>query len=477
MKKLIFEVKIYFLVFTFSLISFSCSDSTSGNDNASFSGKVTLEDQIDHSDVTVSLYRLVELDTALARINLDYPNIGVQISQETEFDHRGQTPIASTTTSADGSWEIKIEEDVYNVVFEKEGFGWKYEYSRSKGTANTKTMSALIDVSSFVNSANITFEADKIYNIPNDILLFNTQNITFELGTTLLFANGASLEVYNDVTISSEGTGNSFIKLLNKEVDERGFGIVFENNTSSINLNRFFVSGLLFGVDIQECENVELTNSYFQKITGSALEVVNSVLSLSNCTFENNDDVQCLIDFGECRIQKSIFLQGDKGLYLNNSEFEIGNNLFAKNITFGIGGEVITNGNISSIRNCKFDNNGIGVWLKQAGSFLEIDHNNFSNNIQSITCESTSYPKVKSNNFFSVSTFHLAMYATGSHGIWDETIQTEDISGTDNWWSTINESAIQGWVRDGLYSGGEEWLGSVVYLPISSEMISKSGIQ
>ena len=47
--------------------------------------------------VTVSLYAPVELpvesrmpaaDTALVRINQEYPNIGVQISQETEFDQR-----------------------------------------------------------------------------------------------------------------------------------------------------------------------------------------------------------------------------------------------------------------------------------------------------------------------------------------------------------------------------------------------------
>jgi len=77
-----------------SLILFTCSSPNSSGDKVTFSpmknsgqaGTVTLEDTTDFSGVTVSLYEPVELDTALVRINEKYPNIGVQISQETEFD-------------------------------------------------------------------------------------------------------------------------------------------------------------------------------------------------------------------------------------------------------------------------------------------------------------------------------------------------------------------------------------------------------
>ena len=76
-------------------------------DKTTASGTVKLEGQTNHSGVKVSLYKLVELDTTLVRIIKQYPNIGVQISQETEFYHREQTPVYTTYTNKDGKWKIK----------------------------------------------------------------------------------------------------------------------------------------------------------------------------------------------------------------------------------------------------------------------------------------------------------------------------------------------------------------------------------
>ena len=88
-------MKKYIVLFLiFNLVSFifsSCKESTKP-ETVTFSGTVTLESESDYSPigaggVKVSLYKPVELDTALVRINQQYPQIGVQISQETEFDH------------------------------------------------------------------------------------------------------------------------------------------------------------------------------------------------------------------------------------------------------------------------------------------------------------------------------------------------------------------------------------------------------
>ncbi|HDH31625.1 MAG TPA: hypothetical protein ENH26_02530 [Candidatus Wolfebacteria bacterium] len=55
------------------------------------------------------------------------PNIGIQISQETEFYHRKQTPVYTTNTNKDGKWEIKdVDKDNYNIVAEKNEYGFKY---------------------------------------------------------------------------------------------------------------------------------------------------------------------------------------------------------------------------------------------------------------------------------------------------------------------------------------------------------------
>ncbi len=86
----------FLTLLSFVIFLLSCSQPNE-NDLVTFSGTVTLEDTTDYSGVTVSLYKPVELpaggrmpsaDTALVRINQQYANIGFQISQETEFDHR-----------------------------------------------------------------------------------------------------------------------------------------------------------------------------------------------------------------------------------------------------------------------------------------------------------------------------------------------------------------------------------------------------
>lgn len=110
-----------FLPFSlFLLTCITCSKSPSENETVVFTGTVTLEGKQDHSGVTVSLYKPVELDTALVRINQQYPQIGVQISQETEFDHREHSPSYSTSTNA-----LKIEDvtpGTYNVIAEKDSY-------------------------------------------------------------------------------------------------------------------------------------------------------------------------------------------------------------------------------------------------------------------------------------------------------------------------------------------------------------------
>jgi hypothetical protein len=88
LNKTLLKLIFFFLIFSSCILFIKCSQSTNDNDDlVSFTGIVTLEGETDYSAVKVSLYKPVELDTALVRINQQYPNIGVQISQETMLDH------------------------------------------------------------------------------------------------------------------------------------------------------------------------------------------------------------------------------------------------------------------------------------------------------------------------------------------------------------------------------------------------------
>lgn len=119
------------------LFSTSCSSSTASK-TGSLSGSIILQndtgdaanDAVDFAGVTVALYKTATLDTTIVRINGQYPGLGVQINQQTEFDHRLQAPSKVTTTSANGSFKLsKINKGMYNLVVYKEGWGIRYFYN------------------------------------------------------------------------------------------------------------------------------------------------------------------------------------------------------------------------------------------------------------------------------------------------------------------------------------------------------------
>jgi hypothetical protein len=118
----------YFLL-TILSFSLACSKSPTSPDTFSLSGTVHLEGQEDHSGVTVALYNLVEPDTAVVRMQKEFPFVGVPISQQTEFDHRLTEAVYTTETEADGSFHFSdVEKNTYNLVAFKNGYGWRYVY-------------------------------------------------------------------------------------------------------------------------------------------------------------------------------------------------------------------------------------------------------------------------------------------------------------------------------------------------------------
>ncbi|OFZ18299.1 MAG: hypothetical protein A2Z20_11685 [Bdellovibrionales bacterium RBG_16_40_8] len=80
------KLRRYFLLTILSL-SLACTKQPTNPDTFSLSGTVTLEGQIDHSGITVALYDLAELDTAVVRMQKEFPFAGVAISK-TKFEHR-----------------------------------------------------------------------------------------------------------------------------------------------------------------------------------------------------------------------------------------------------------------------------------------------------------------------------------------------------------------------------------------------------
>ena len=117
------------LLFISFIALVTCHKNPTAPKTGTLTGTVYVEGEQDHSGITVALYKLAELDTTILRYNREYPNVGLSISQATEFEHRLGEVAAEAKTKQDGSFEIDgVEEGTYNLVAEKDGFGWKYLY-------------------------------------------------------------------------------------------------------------------------------------------------------------------------------------------------------------------------------------------------------------------------------------------------------------------------------------------------------------
>ena len=123
------------LLFICFIAQGTCHKNPTAPKTGTLTGTVYLEGEQDHSGITVALYKLAELDTTILRYNREYPNVGLPISQATEFDHRLGEVAAEAKTKKDGSFEIDgVEEGTYNFVAQKQGYGWKYVYPVRKVT-------------------------------------------------------------------------------------------------------------------------------------------------------------------------------------------------------------------------------------------------------------------------------------------------------------------------------------------------------
>ena len=80
---------------------------TTSPQSGSLSGTIFLDGQENHSEITVALYDLAELDPDIVAINEEYPHIGVIINQTTEFDHRFTNLTKYTQTDANRNFKIK----------------------------------------------------------------------------------------------------------------------------------------------------------------------------------------------------------------------------------------------------------------------------------------------------------------------------------------------------------------------------------
>lgn len=467
--------------FSFGLVALilvlSCSKDSSGPDNntVTVSGKVTLEGLSDYSGVTVSLYAPVTLNPEIAAINQQYPNIGVKISQETEFDHRAGTAAYSATTNAAGEWSIgNVAKGTYNLVAQKSGFGWKYNLNLDCGSDRPgSNFDLLQEIEITAITSDYVFQSERHYILKNNLEVPTNVSLTFNNGVHLRLNPNVILRIrgaanfnnssYAYILCDQVGSRYSRVELLSNNytiknliVNAGNTGLGF-TNTSNTKVEKCIIRNSLNGIYFNSGSNNQvLNNLVYDNQDGVSLVGTSHSLVQSNIIFSNEEiglnnqqaeNNSCLSNYFKSNKDALVFLESASGL--------VKNNVFDKNITFSI----TILGSKPAVRLNNFLNENIG--LKVCSSYQQQSY------LQS-------QPVISFNNFLVLSSYSIDLSGhPASPFVYGN--NDANIDALHNFWNTPNDFDIQNKIWD--HNDNNIILGVVSYAPFSSTLIDSAGIR
>ncbi len=512
-----FSIPQLFLHFVFCILLsftlFSCSTSTKP-ETGSLSGKVILVndtgdpafDPVDYSGITVALYNLAYLDTTIVRINNQYPQIGVQINQETEFDHRYQQPIAKTITNTDGSFKLtEIISGEYNLVYFKSGWGIRYVYhivinkgeniisdiyeqitddhkisNMIEGSKAQKTELVLYPMkylSSTIQNAYV-FQEDHCYLIIQDTSFLSA--VVFQYSAFVFVNPGCRIDFWDSVSMpesgkrwwitSSEGIFKSELNIPGD--DDNILKIRIANYDGNI-IRNGKISHLMDGLEINSDDTI-ITKMVFTN--GFTAIVLNGNSLNINQTLIKSFKSRTNVFYGNSNISQNIFYNNYDNLIIDSSDFNVNNNYFISN---WVGIRPIYGNTI--IRNNCFWNNDYGISMVASNPLIE--YNEFFGSKRYCIQTQPNYvqaslefcnPVIKHNNIYATDQIaisikpdaHDGYYASGNIGV------INDIDATYNYWRAID---IDNVLYDELDSDEVHY--KILFNPRINAKILSAGIQ
>jgi len=394
-------------------------------------------DANDNSGVTVALYELAELDTAIVRINQEYPNIGIQINQETEFEHRISNPLLITTTNSEGCFRMKeIRIGNYNLVIMKQGWGYKYIYnvriSEGENNLNVRSDTGCIKANAeylypCINLPNVVqtplrLQTERVYRVESDTIVLS--EVIVEPGVKILMDEGCKLEFHSILSCDPEGafwriTSSDNIYSTTKTNEFAQYDKIGFHAPNSVNIQRMICEYSHNGVIIN-AEHFHLQESILRHHYSQAL-VCSAQTTQMDYTLISNNDLKAITAFYDFSLSASIVYGNGDACFLSESSANISNNYFQAN-------HIALRpfyGDVQIANNCFNDNDSA---ISPSASNPTIRCNNFYCNKRDI--ELNGYythvtldfcnPSVEDNNFYESGWYvHLkgsnSVYASGTY--------------------------------------------------------------
>lgn len=487
-KRMLTHCRIIFVIMAVALgiLIFGCKTTTKPDPKGTINGSISLVndtldpsmDTNDYSGVSVSLYRTAELDTAIVRINNTFPNIGVKIDQETEFDHRLSSPVATVQTSTNGQYSFSdVAFGKYNLVMSKQDWGIQYFYEIEVLNSEAVTIAPRVihparKLSGYI-SGDYTFQAGETYLISNQLSVVG--NATLEAGSKLFVDSGATITFWSDVVCSQGKSIDKYWRIDSSygvygnspvAVDSTKYftSVTFHGNVGALSdgLVRHVSDGVVFNSGQINVEQMDI--KYF--ISGISLTNDGGLVKQTNMRNGGNKAFQCLSQTGAITINKCIVYKAYDGVvaYMSGG-YTIEDNYFYGNDT-----AIRPQNCEGAVRYNNFYDNRCDILQYHATT--EIKWNNFYLS-RSVGITPRSTVTINSNNFYQTKAYFINIRRSDP----PYTYVYQDLNATGNYWATTD---IDRFILDGIDNEsypGAECPYSVNYLPKSNSRIAGAGIR
>lgn len=490
-KKTLWLMCMFFLASYVLLSVIGCTSCSTKPQTASLTGVVILNndsgdsanDPVDYSGVIIALYELAILDTTLVRIHTKHPQIGVPISQATDFDHRNYNPVKTTMSNADGSFQIEaIDAGIYNVALLKEDWGIRYAYEIeiSKGQSSDLGTMELFPVQEYRQYVG----TDQVFRTGHTFLISESTNfanpVHLEAEACIYVSPSCSVTFFESVS-SSNSNGALFPWRIQSAKD------MYSVAMSEISIDEYFSSLQFLGEEtylkggvIQHFMNTVTLRSEQNTLDQMMIRFFEDGLSLQYgsgtfinllCAYGNTAGINLNTPHtGVTQVTRSIFYDVNWGLNVRIAGiYDLNNNYFVAN-SRGIHPDGCT----GSITHNEFERNGLDISPKTTVA-PQITYNNFFKS-GGTSIFPVGRTVINNNNFFSTSTNGYFINIRSSNPPSYSSV-FQDLDATNNYWAVQNLDDYLLDANDNSQYPNEPCAHYVIYNPRRWSRVPDAGIQ
>ncbi len=359
----------------FSILIMSCGDDPVSN-TSSVSGRFVSEDGKAIDGALVRVFAVKPLDTLVMRLRRDYKDVGCDISDATEFDHRFYgKPLAEGKTNTNGEFSLGgINGGVYHISITHPKYSWRYIY-QSNGTLGEIRTRPIKELKGLLLGDQIWEESGQDYVITGNTTI-SGNSLTIKKGVRIRLGNQRKLTILNG-SVGIEGSINMPVWVTSDtDSSDKNYSGGLDINNSRVSLNYSSFSGANNPLQVLNCKGTIASVFCENGNNGIQLSGCDSSLQIANIIARNSINSGIRTESTAMSLKNIISYQNQA----SGGEFTQGSQIFIENsfLNGSQNGLKVIGHSTAEVDHCECIASGEGVLL--VASYGIINHSNLSGN-------------------------------------------------------------------------------------------------